>query len=193
MILSKDLKYAFMCVPRTGTHTIRKLFGDQVFDTSETSDKTRHLPISAAAAALERIYKADLTKIKYIVLYRDPIERFISAYKYILDRPHELAPFLMSNPDDSISRFVYEATIFAPKKHIVFREMKNWTPDNSIIFPFDDFNNSVYQIAELMGVDISGNKIGIENPSSMSLSGELTDDEKKQLQLFYSIDYTLKP
>ena len=116
MIYCKDKKIGIFLNPKTGSHTINKTF-KSIFVTRNVMDHSNYI------MALEFAKLSDFNTFKFYSFYRDPIDRFNSAFKFYkrYSYGHCLKTFfsdeLMSESKKQISKAKYDKLLHMNKKY----------------------------------------------------------------------------
>ena len=89
MFASKDFKYLFISNPRTGTKSIRTVFGPHVYMIKDpyAQQSSGHMQISECMRILAQQqsgFNPEQVE-KIFVFWRDPVEKFISAVNHLTD------------------------------------------------------------------------------------------------------------
>lgn len=85
MILSKEKKIGVFCIPKTGSSTLTSLFANvQLHQNINTHINYADL-VNKINSGKINITLEELDSYKFYAFYRDPVDRFKSAYNYILN------------------------------------------------------------------------------------------------------------
>lgn len=217
MIISQDKSSIYLSVAKTGTVTMSKLLKDY----GTVYSDTQHITFEKTKFRYPDL--TDFNTVKLYAMFRDPVERFASAYYYLIEKcpgaiwtrfPDIFAdlgeppePFY-SNAADVPIEYQQAAKNLKPSRVLltgatawsfpVFRMQYNsWVLgiDKLTILPFDDFDNSAKQILTEFGADTTNMQIPQLNASGANLMDCFIDDPEAipAIKVLYRDDYINAP
>lgn len=209
MIFSNDLSTLLLGIPKTGTHSAREALKDHAIIVAEAS---RHpLVFDSVVLAREKGYFPEYPIAKVYAIWRDPVERFKSAFAHLKKINPDF--FFKKFPDKFVGiDFVKDEPVsdefiqainsitttdvipyILIEKIELFKPQKFWLKDDVVTcLPFSDYENSMRFIFNEMGVD-STIPIPKLNVSVGTYDVTLTTEEEEFIRNFYRDDYSYQP
>lgn len=181
MILNETTRTLFMEVPKTGSTTIRiayvSLHGDQKYERTWT-----HIRLDELPRAFAKMYpEFNLSDFTQYAFYRDPVERFVSAWRYsvgqwerarlqesqtrfsVYVRTAALFHLLWNTPFDeaakpSLNDVTLDQMLDALESKVVFPTGDLFTPqscyinENTVLLNFANYAEEYPRIAALLDI-----------------------------------------
>lgn len=214
MIISNDKTVLYLGVAKTGTVTMQ----DVLVNYGNNFTRSRHQTFIQIRDRYPDL--TDFTAVKVYAMYRDPVERFASAYNYLItkctggmyDRFPELftrmAPppqLFYKNPADVPAEIQAIAQTITPRMVIesLFQRKWNfdifsiqcdyWTYCNATILPFSDFDNSAKTIIAAFNGDTSIVIPKLNSADHNVLDNFADADTIDLIKNYYIKDYAFAP
>jgi hypothetical protein len=181
------IKVLYVHVPRTAGSSVQKYFETNGYEVSYFDEGARNLYKGLCASqhieAKLILEEFDLSEFQYIFsVFRDPVERLVSEYKWRCSEGGERYPDFPYWVE-WIFR-CYEENNYVNDNHI--RPQHEFYFEECEVFDFNDISNLPQKLSDRIGLELS-RELGKENSSSFSFSM----DEKclNHIRDFYKKDY----
>lgn len=205
MIFSNDLSVLLLGMPKTGTHSAREALKDHALVVAEAGKHP--IAFDSVLLAREKGYFPEYPIAKVYAIWRDPVERFKSAFAHMKKTnpdfffkkfPEKFVgiDFVKGQPvSNEFIQAINSITTTEIFPYVLierielFKPQKFWLKDHVVTcLPFSDYDNSMRIIFNEMGVD---NTIPIPklNVSDGTYDVTLTAEEEQNIRNFYRDDY----
>lgn len=198
-LIDKKRKLAFVCISKNGCVTLKRSVilddtGNDILDEGTLHNLIGYSEHSKYLVPIDRMKQFEMTHGEYkkIAIYRDPIERFLSVYKFfILDRNyrtyfHYLGFYQKCTLDDFIefSERELEKEPLFQDEHIRLQSDYYTSSDVDLIIDIKDMTD--YLKSE--GIYFKDNKIINKSQSSL----EITPNQRRRILGLVKRDYDIK-
>lgn len=198
-LIDRKRKLAFVCISKNGCVTLKRSVilddtGKDIQDEGTLHNLIGYSENSKYLVPIDKMKQFEMTHGEYkkIAIYRDPIERFLSVYKFfILDRNyrtyfHYLGFYQKCTLDDFIefSKRELEKQPLFQDEHI--RLQSDYYTDSDVDLIIDIKDMTDYLKSE--GIYFKDNKIINKSHSSLSINS----DQRQQILELVKRDYDIK-
>jgi hypothetical protein len=172
-IMIANQRNLFLGVPKCGSQTAKIILQGQVV----SSPTNPHPLYENIQGEFDNVY----------AFWRDPVERFISATKFLIECEEEGRVF---DPRELITRFTNDSQA---NRFILYKHQSDWYKNvpNLTILHFSEYDTHIRTLQEIFGVKALDGNIPRAHRTSVSLT--VDEDVKEMIRDYYREDYDYEP
>lgn len=195
MIVFDKAKVALLLNPKTGTRTVIEHFVKSQNSQDVRFLTTGHIPAKNAHSVLGD------DQYKLYSFYRCPVERFMSAYNFVISEwkyiwdDYPISPETMQKAKEEISALtpidILETIIKVERGPVieVAQPQVAWLNDDVELLDFRDFDAEIVRFASYVGVDLGPTAFHNNKGTGKVSVDDLTSDEIARIKDYYRKDY----
>ena len=195
MIVFDKAKAALLLTPKTGTRSIIPHFNCVENNGHVRFLTTGHIPAKNAHSVLGD------DGYKLYSFYRCPVERFMSAYNFVISEwnyiwdHYPISPETMQKAKEEISALtpidILETIIKVQRGPVieVAQPQVAWLNDTVELLDFRDFDNEIRKFASYVGVSLRENEVHDNKGTGKVSVDDLASDEIARIKDYYRKDY----